>query len=173
MGLRLPLIGKVGLVATALASCVVGASPVSAAPSSQFGAVYGGTITITGMGEAGPTSASYGGRGVATQLGASRTEGVITIVGPAPCQGGFAATHTDVLRASNGDSVYVAITETSCPRPAEQGTFDCTGTYTVTGGTGRYAGASGSGAWGGSVTFGPTGSGTFNTAFSGVLSASS
>jgi hypothetical protein len=171
MGLRRQLLVRTaGLVATTFAAFAVAAGPVSASHSLPFNAEISGTLQITGMGPNGPTSAFYSGDGVATHLGATHMEGTISIQGPAACPDGFTATHSDTLTASNGDQVFMAITETSCPRPTDPGTYDCTGTYAVTGGTGRFSSATGSGQWAGSVAFSPTGSATFGTTYSGVLS---
>ena len=151
-----------------------GAVPASAAQSSPFAAFYQGDIQITGADASGnPTSADYGGDGGATQLGPSTMDGKIVITGPAACANGFTASHTDTLTAASGSTLVVAVTETSCPRASEPGTYDCTGRWAVVGGTGRYASATGSGSWGGSVTFGANGAGTFSTAYSGRLTVGS
>ena len=171
MGNRMKLVSRtLALMAVVTAPLAAAAVPVSASPSQPFGAVLAGTIQITGVGPNGPTSAYYSGEGLATQLGAASMEGTISIVGPASCPGGFAATHADTMTASNGDRLVLTITETSCPRPDDPSTYDCTGTYTVTGGSGRYSTATGRGAWSGTVTFSAAGSGTFSTNLAGVLS---
>ena len=145
-------------------------APVFAAQSVPFAANSSGTILITGIGPMGPEAAQYGGQGIATQFGVVGLQGDIAVTGPAStCEGGFAATHKDVLTSADGSRVLVDITEQSCPRPESPGTYDCTGSYKITGGTGRFAGVSGSGTWGGSVTFGPDGSGPFTTNYSGVI----
>ncbi len=168
---RTHIIGRaVGLFGTGLAACAIAAAPVSASQLVPFNANIAGTLQITGMGPNGPTSASYGGEGVASHLGLTRMDGTITIVGPAECPDGFLATHTDILTAANGDQVVMTISESSCPHPTEPGRFDCSGTYTVTGGTGRYSRATGSGNWSGSLALTPSGSGTFTTTYTGVLS---
>jgi hypothetical protein len=53
------------------------------------------------------------------------------------------------------------------------GVFHCVGTYVVTGGTGRFAGATGSGTFDGHVTFNPDGSGTFQATYAGNVSVGS
>ena len=173
MGRRMRVLTKtVGLGAATVAACLVAAAPPSGADSPPLFGSIGGTLQVTGVGTNGPTSAVYSGTGTAAQLGSTRMEGEISIVGPAPCQNGFAATHSDTLTASDGSRVSMAITETSCPRPADPSTYDCTGTYTITGGTGRFTSATGSGNWAGSVAFAADGSATFTTSYSGNLSRS-
>ena len=170
MGHRMHVLTRtVGLGAATLAACLVAAAPPSGAESPPLFGSIGGTLQVTGVGPNGPTSAIYSGTGTAAQLGVSLMEGAISIVGPAPCPNGFAATHSDTLTASDGSRVSMTISETSCPRPADPSTYDCTGTYTITGGTGRFKSATGSGNWAGSVAFSPDGSATFTTSYSGTL----
>jgi hypothetical protein len=107
---------------------------------------------------------------VATQIGAVQMQGNISIQGPADCPNGFVATHDDVLTASTRDQVWMTITEKSCPRPSDPSTYDCTGTYTMTGGTGRFATVGGNGTWAGSVHFTSQASADFNTSYSGIIS---
>ncbi len=163
----------VGLGAATLAAGLVAATPPSGAASPPLFGSVGGNLQVTGVGPNGPTSAVYSGTGTAAQLGLARMQGDIAITGPASCPNGFAATHSDTLTASDGSRVHMTISETSCPRPADPSTYDCTGTYTVTGGTGRFASATGSGGWTGSVAFSPDGSATFATSYSGTLSSRS
>ena len=63
----------------------------------------------------------------------------------------------------------MTIKETSCPRPSDPSTFDCKGSYTITGGSGRYSGAGGSGMWAGTLSFTSQSSGTFTTRYSGGI----
>ena len=171
MGHRMRVLTRtVGLGAATIAACLVAAAPPSGAESPPLSGSIGGALQVTGVGPNGPTSASYSGTGTVTQLGGALMEGDISIVGPALCPNGFTATHSDTLTASDGSRVSMTITETSCPRPADPSTYDCTGTYTITGGTGRFASATGSGNWAGSVAFSPNGSATFTTSYSGTLS---
>ena len=171
MGYRMPVLTRaLGLGAATLAACLVAAVPPAGAESPPLSGSIRGTLQVTGVGPNGPTSASYSGTGTAAHLGLAQLEGDISIYGPAPCPNGFAATHSDTLPAADGSQVSMTISEPSCPRPADPSTYDCTGTYTITGGTGRFTSATGSGDWGGSVTFSPDGSATFTTSYSGTLS---
>ncbi len=162
----------IGLIAAVFALLLVAVAPVSAAQQVPLNAGFEGGIQITGIGPNGPTAAVYSGEGAGTLLGEAHMQGEISIVGPGPagCEFGFTATHTDTLTAANGDQLVVEVTETSCPRAASPNIYDCAGTYSVVGGTGHFATATGSGTWEGVVTFGPDGSGTFNSAYSGLIS---
>ena len=165
---RSKIISVLGLVGVTLG--LAAAAPALAAQSVPLSADISGTIQITRVGAMGPEAAHYSGEGIATHFGVVQLEGDIAVTGPASaCEGGFAATHKDTLASADGSQVLLDITEQSCPRPGSPGTYDCTGTYTITGGTRRFAGVSGSGAWSGSVAFGPDGSGPFTTKHSGVI----
>lgn len=155
----------VGVVVAVFALLVAIATPVSAGDW-KLKAEINGTIQITAVGENGPTAAVYSGQGKGTDLGITQMEGDITITGPAACAGGFTATHIDILTAANGDQLTLELTETSCPRPESPNVFDCSGTYVIVGGTGRFSNQTGSGNWGGTVTLSPSGSGTFSTVYS-------
>ena len=86
---------------------------MSAAPSS-FTMKLTGEIRITSADGGYPATAAYEGAGMGSQLGWTRMEGDITFVGWADCPDGFLATHSDTLMASNGDEVYLTISEKSC-----------------------------------------------------------
>lgn len=85
------------------------------------------------------------GIGQATHLGKSteiaNVASYITITLPGGCN---PESRTTTLTAANGDTLTLAATGTNCPTsvPTMKTAFD---NYTVTGGTGRFAGASGSG----------------------------
>lgn len=143
---------------------------LAVAPSSAWAAPAGpqtsisGTLQITDSGPNGPERAVYSGTGKSRPFGPTSMQGVITITGPATGCNGFAATHEDTLTASNGDQVSVRIVEESCT--TDGSAFTCAGTFTITGGTGRFANVSGGGTWSGSLTLNPaTGGGTFSTTY--------
>jgi hypothetical protein len=158
------ILTTIGLVAAVFALLSFTATPASA--KWKLKADFAGTIQITAVGPNGPTSAVYSGQGYGAPIGQAQMQGEISITGPADCAGGFTATHEDTLTASNGDQLVLAITETSCPRPASPNIFDCMGTYIITSGTGHFANESGSGKWSGTVTFSESGSGVFSTTYS-------
>lgn len=149
------------LAIAALAFFAVVPAAASAAPAAQTS--ISGTLQITKFGPNGPEQAVYSGTGKSRPFGPTSMQGVISIVGPATGCSGFAATHEDTLTASNGDQVSVHIVEESCT--TDGSAFTCGGTFTITGGTGRFANASGSGTWSGSLTLNPSGSGTFSTTY--------
>jgi hypothetical protein len=126
-----------------LAVGAVGLTAQSAAAASRplpFVGTYSGTAAFTSE-----TTVSLSGNGVATLIGRSANEGRIVITGPATstCPGGLANIHTDTLTAANGDSLTFVAHDVGCP--IEPGVFHGTGSWVITGGTGRFDGASGQG----------------------------
>jgi hypothetical protein len=150
-------------LATVVALCAlvaVVATPVSAAGLVPFYAAFAGSAGFTG-----PGTGAYDGAGQATHLGASRVHGEIQVtVMPNDC-GGFTAQHSDIITAANGDQLYLRVVEEACPTPS--GEFRCLGTYAITGGTGRFARATGSGVFDGLVNFDQ---GKFRATYSGQIS---
>jgi hypothetical protein len=121
-----------------------------------------GTITFTG-----PSTATTAGTGNATHLGQITSDGSLTIVGEASCgnEVGFAVEMQDTFTAANGDRLMTAITMQLCP--IAPGIYHGVGTYVVTGGTGRFAGATGSGVFDGTGNFN---TGTIICALNGTIS---
>src|SRR5262245_25043186 len=156
------------IVAGAFALLGVAAAPASAASSTPLSAACAGTIQVTAADPSGnPTAAAYGG-GCMGSLGISSMQGAIVVTGPAPTSvcgnsGGFGAEHTDTLTAANGAKLFLRVVENACGEGP--GAYHCTGTYTITGGTGRFVGATGTGTFDGHVSFDPNGSGTFRATY--------
>ena len=133
---------------------------VSASSTVPFRAVFAGSAEFTG-----PSTGRYDGTGVSTRGGSSVVGGDIDVTGAPSCANGFTAHHQDVLTAANGDQIYLLIIEDACP--VAPNVFHCVGTYSVTGGTGRFAGASGEGVFDGLVDFG---SRQFTATYTGQIS---
>ena len=112
--------------------------PASAATLVPFHGQFSATQTLYADGTGVLT-----GTGTASQMGRTSLSGNLSIIGPAPCAGGFLVHHLFTYTGANGDSIFVTIDNSTCP--AGPGTLVGSGTYTVTGGTGRFTGASGSG----------------------------
>lgn len=75
-------------------------------------------------------------------LGKSSLVGTTTVTGSSEC-GGFVGTEKDTITAANGDRLFLSGKGVSCP--AGTTVFHDNVTFTITGGTGRFAHASGSG----------------------------
>jgi hypothetical protein len=110
------------------------------------------------------------GSGQATHLGNIR-ESTVTVLdlaskpGPGCATDGHAERRTTTLYAANGDQVTLTATGYSCPTGPT--TLSFVDSYVVTGGTGRFAGASGGGTITGTVDLA---NGTAVDTFSGALS---
>ena len=122
------------------------AAASEAPPALPFHARYHGTFTETfGAGPGGTNVLAFGGTGIASLLGASTAAGQ-SLLQPEPTNP-LCATVVDnhvTLMAANGDEVFMQNTALDCFDPATR-TISGTGTYTISGGTGRFDGASGTG----------------------------
>jgi hypothetical protein len=110
------------------------------------------------------------GSGQATHLGNVR-EATVTVLdlaskpGPGCATDGHAETRATTLFAANGDQITLVGTGYSCPTGPT--TLTAVDSYVVTGGTGRFSGASGGGTIAGTIDLA---NGTAVDTFSGVLS---
>jgi hypothetical protein len=146
-----------------LIALTLSAMTASASENLPFRLGDEGTITFTS-----PSTATTAGTGNATHLGRITSDGNLTIVGEASCidnEVGFAAEMQDTFTAANGDMVTTAITMQLCP--IAPGIYHGVGTYVVTGGTGRFANATGSGVFDGTGNFN---TGTIICALNGTIS---
>jgi hypothetical protein len=148
----------------AMGTIGIGANSASAAAGHQvpFRASYSGTAAFTSA-----TTALLTGTGIASYLGRSTNENHITVSGPASCPSGFANINIETLTAANGDTlVLTGDHDQACPTGPEA--VHGIGDWTVTGGTGRFAGATGQGTFDGVADFGQ---GTFSFQLTGTISA--
>src|SRR5712664_758404 len=134
-----------------------------ASNSTPFNGSGSGTFTDTS-----PTTVLITGTGYYDHLGFTTLRFPSTITGTAAC-GGFTATEQDTYTAANGDSVFQTVHDTICPTTAPNA-FTLTGSFTVTGGTDRFADASGSGTVQASITFTSSTTGTFSGTQTGTIS---
>jgi hypothetical protein len=131
-----------------------------------FSAAYSGSIAFTG-----PASATYTGSGTGTYVGTSQVQGTLQVFsGAVSCPGtGFNTRHNDTITAANGDSLSVMIAAVACETPPGSQVYQSEGTYVITGGTGRFSGASGQGTVVGQADFTTH---TFSLSFSGSIALS-
>jgi hypothetical protein len=146
----------------ALGTLGLGASSASAAGGQvPFWGYYAGTAAFTSA-----TTVSFSGTGVAKFLLLSANKGQIEITGPdSSCPGGLANVNTETLTAASGDSLTLTMNDVSCP--TSDGVFHGTGHWVVTGGTGRFSGATGQGASNGGADFNQ---GVFHFQLTGTIS---
>ena len=147
----------------------ISGSPVAAATMQvPFKAHYSGTFVPT------DTGFTVGGMGRATQLGNSNNQGTVVIQSqpnPACPTTGFVVTNDETLTAANGDQVTLSILDMPCTVAGEPGIYDGVSTYHITGGSGRFAGASGHGTFDGRGNFNVPNNFTFTYTFDGTISA--
>ena len=136
----------------AMGTIGIGANSASAAAGHQvpFRASYSGTAAFTSA-----TTALFTGTGIASHLGSSTNVNNITVLGPdTSCPGGFANKNVETLTAANGDMLMLkGPHDVGCPSPTDPNVVHGTGDWTVTGGTGRFAGATGQGIFVGGADF--------------------
>jgi len=98
-------------------------------------------------------------------------DGFVQILGPAPaeiCPGGISAVNTETLIAANGDALVLTVyDDVSCPTDSSGLRFHGTGHWQVTGGTGRFGGATGEGTFDGHGDFVQ---GAFQLSLTGTIS---
>ena len=100
-------------------------------------------------------------------LGKSELVGTTTVTGLSAC-GGFVGVETDIITAANGDEVFISGTGVSCP--ASPTVFQDTVNFSITGGTGRFADASGSGITQTTIHITSQTTSTFTATISGTIS---
>ena len=100
-----------------------------------------------------PAHALFQGSGIASYLGLSTNENQITVTGVVnSCPGGFTNKNVEWLTAANGDTLMLTgLHDVGCQ--TAPGVVQGTGDWTVTGGTGRFAGATGQGTFVGGANF--------------------
>jgi hypothetical protein len=150
----------------AIGTIGVGVNSASAAAKHQvpFRASYSGQAVFTSA-----TTALLTGTGMASHLGLSTNVNHIAVSSPGGCPGGggFANINIEKLTAANGDTLMLrGPHDQACPTGPNA--VHGTGDWTVTGGTGRFAGATGQGTFDGVADFNL---GTFSFQLTGTISA--
>ncbi|MGH7685407.1 MAG: hypothetical protein ACREN2_01100 [Candidatus Dormibacteria bacterium] len=133
-----------------------------------FKAQFAGTMDLTPPVPPGfPVNVS--GTGEASYLGDSTNTAYVTFVEMMECENGpgFVVQNAGTLRSTEhtDDTITVAITDRPCPTGPNL--YSGTSPFTVTGGTGRFAGATGHGSFTGTGDFAKL---TFTYVFDGLIS---
>ena len=159
------MIRKLLLFAAALALGVIALTANSAYGARTQVPIHGsysGTAAFTS-----PSTVVFNGIGISRHLGRGTNQGNLVVTGPdSSCPGGLANVNTETFTAANGDSFTLTSHDVACP--VAPGVFQGTGHYVVTGGTGRFRGATGQGTLYGHVDMNQ---GLFRFHFTGTISA--
>jgi hypothetical protein len=139
-----------------------GLMPASAAEQVKFKGHFSGSLAFDGV-----SFIQLTGAGNASKLGRSTNSSAVSIVGPAAsCPGGFAIHGEETVTGANGDQITWTIDDDACPTDTPN-VYRISATYTVTGGTGRFAGATGQGTI---ECLGDFANGTFDFTVTGTIS---
>ena len=136
--------------------------PAAAGTGVPFSARLTGTAFFTS-----PSSVEFEGTGTATHLGRFTNDGLAILGPPTACPDGLPGipnVHTETLIGADGDELVVQMLNVACPTSPTS--FHGTGHWTVLGGTGRFAGVTGSGTDEGNADFATN---TFELTLSGTL----
>jgi len=126
-----------------------------------FNASFSGTVAFTG-----PTSAALSGSGISTYLGLTAYAGVVSEI--TPTDTGLTDVLVETLTAANGDTITILCNQVAVQQAS--GVFQGSDEWTVIGGTGRFAGATGSGT---GIAHVDLNNGTFSKQLIGTISAPS
>jgi len=154
---------KLVLIPILLAVMVLAGFPVVfASHSTPFNGSFSGSFTLTSQ-----TTATITGTGNLQHLGKTNLTALSIVTGSASCEGGLTATEQDTFTAANGDKVFSSANEVICPTSPT--TFTLTGPWTITGGTGRFEHASGTGSVDITAVETSSTSGTFTATTTGTI----
>ena len=119
---------------------ITSAFPVAfATHSTPFNGSFSGSFILTSTM---PPKATITGTGNYEHLGLTTFVGKATATGMSEC-GGFTATEQETFTAANGDKIFASAIDIACPT-SNPNIIHVTASSTITGGTGRFAHASGS-----------------------------
>lgn len=156
-------IRSLSVLAAAAALALTGVVNADGGHPVPFKGSFTGTMAFTSQ-----TTVAFSGTAQATHFGRSSTAGLATVLG-ATAEGCIANSHTETITAANGDQLMFRAIDVACPIGPT--TMHGTGHWVVTGGTGRFAGATGGGELEGVSNFGPGFSaGTYGYTLTGSLS---
>jgi hypothetical protein len=152
------LVASLAIAATLVS---IGLAQASAAEQVPFSGHFSGSLSFPD-----PSHIQLTGEGNASQLGHSTNNSSVTALPTTPpCDGGFNILSVETLTAANGDQLSWTVVDAACP--IADNVFQISATFTVTGGTGRFAGATG----GGTIEcVGDFANGTFDFTVTGAIS---
>lgn len=134
----------------------------NAAPPVPINAMASGTFS------GGGANFFLNGSGIGSHLGSLQYSGNVVITS-APGDVPIADTLTETFTAANGDTITILCQQIAIPDPQNPNVLQGSDQWTVIGGTGRFAGATGSGTGTTYVTFTTSTSGTFIKQLTGTI----
>lgn len=134
----------------------------AAKPAPPIKAAIAGTVTPTGE-----STFELAAVAVSPQLGVADYHGVVTVTGLDPATGTITDVLVETFTTADGDTLTLLCEQTAVPIGDD--VYRGTDTWTVIGGTGSYAGATGSGT---GTSYVDLGQGTFTKVLTGRISTS-
>ncbi len=122
----------------------------------------------TGTFSATTTAVTVTGTGHFEHLGLTTVSATGVVTGVTSC-GGFTSVEQDAYNAANGDALTLEVSNVYCAASGS-GTYQVTGSFTIVGGTGRFADATGSGTISGTAVFLTPTTGTFSETATDTIS---
>ena len=153
-------------ICVSAALLALGTLGLSASSASAAGVPVPFNASLTGRSDVtGPTTFSWAGTGWATDMGSVTNRGTVVLTGvDLSCLGGLRTVNVETLTATSGDTLTITSHDVGCPAGLVR--YHGTGHWTVTGGTGRFRGATGGGSADGGLDFV---AGTFTMTLTGTL----
>ena len=153
----------IGISAILAVLVVLGAFPMAMASHSRpFKGSYSGSFAAISA-----TQATITGTGLVEHLGTIKLAGITTVTVSQECKDGRTTIENETFTSANGDAVFSSAMGVACP--TSQGVFQLTAPFTIIGGTGRFAHASGSGTTQLSVVFTSATTGTTSGTVTGTI----
>jgi len=156
---KLWVFAAVAMLIALVFSAVSASSVLADSNQVPFKAYFSGSAAFTG-----PTTAVLNGSGNATYLGNTAYIGNVSDITPTP--NGLTDVLVETLTAANGDTLTILCNQVAIQ--VSPGVFEGADQWTVIGGTGRFAGATGQGT---GVTHVNLNNGTFDKQLNGTISA--
>jgi len=155
------------IITVTILSLVLVASSALPAAFATASKPFNGSISGSGIATS-QNSNHITATGHLTGLGKTTLVGTTRVTGLSGC-GGFVGTEQDTLTAANGDQISITGNGVSCPS-FDQNVFQDTVSFTITGGTGRFAEASGSGTIQTTLVITSPTTSTFSATITGTIS---
>ena len=161
------LVTLAAILAVGLLATTAGPAAAARQQSVPFTASIAGTLSPTGPGPTGLPTFALSGTGKSNPLGTVRHyNATVMITSGDLVNGPISDVLTETLTAANGDTLTIVCQQVATLTSTGSGVIDGTDTWTVTGGTGRFRNATGSGT---GHTHADLNAGTFSKNMTGTI----